>query len=720
MPAAIYGTRAVFNAAAEALFRLHPSARQACIEGLDETKRARGARELSVGGRPMVFFPMFDDDDEVEAAVGIAGTLHDVPAFVHLIKKDLPHFREILHQTPNVVFTARPTGEIDYLSRRWYEIVESDSRMRPEDSLKKAMRNTSARDFFRTWHASVLRGQAFHFQVALQTRSGRRTFDVAARPVRLPRGPIVKWIATLTDIEDRVLARESLIRLKNRFQLLAEATTAVASSRTLIEVAERLTSLSGSSKGERWFIELRYPASDVIVRRNLSDATRHFITDMFLREDSSALGDPDRIGEVSCYIASPIAGEAETLGFIGYARPLDETATEEENTLIEELADRAAIGVERILSYMREQELARMLQRSMLPLALPHSPGVRLDVAYEAAQREALVGGDWYDAFELPDGRIVVSIGDVAGHGFDAAVVMNQVRHAMQTAAMTNADPAHVLAAANRLVNAQSQPMVTAFVGILDPLTLSIQCASAGHPPAIVVSEDGSVRAVECEGIPLGVSDELFVKTVVEELPAGGALVLYTDGVVEDLRDLPAGERALAEALSRWATRGFTARAADLQAGLRVGTHQDDAATFVLRFPHVDDFEVRLAATPYNAQRMRLAARRFVSGSPFEPERAFNAVLSVGEAVNNAVEHAYGDGGGAVTLVLKRETQRLIIDVHDEGAWREPATFDRMHGLGIVERLADNLEIHHGEYGTSVHIEIAYRAPHAAVAAQAV
>jgi anti-sigma regulatory factor (Ser/Thr protein kinase) len=261
--------------------------------------------------------------------------------------------------------------------------------------------------------------------------------------------------------------------------------------------------------------------------------------------------------------------------------------------------------------------------------------------------------------------------------------------------------------------------MVTAFFGTLDPLTLSLTCASAGHPPALVVDQNGDVRSLECEGIPLGVSEDLFVKTTVEELPAGGALVLYTDGVVEDERDLPSGEHALAQALSRWAKRGFLARAADIQSSLRVGAHQDDAAMFVLRFPHVDDFEVRLPATRYNAQRMRLAARRFISGSNFDQERAFNAVLAVGEAVNNAVEHAYDDGGGMVTLVLKRETQRLIIDVRDEGVWREAKPYDRVHGLGIIELLADKLEINRSENGTSVHIEVAHVAPKVAALAEA-
>ncbi|MBV8283650.1 MAG: SpoIIE family protein phosphatase [Candidatus Eremiobacteraeota bacterium] len=485
---------------------------------------------------------------------------------------------------------------------------------------------------------------------------------------------------------------------------LAEAGNVIASARTLNEIASGIANIGTAESNGRMFIELRHPQSGIVVRHNLAQTERDAVDDALSRQQ--AVFSNGNSGAV--YVVAPIRTDETAFGFLGIVRDGPDGSGEDDRQLVNALATRTAAGVERVVSFLRDQELARMLQRSMLPLALPYSPGVRLDVAYEPAEREALVGGDWYDAFELPDGLIAVAIGDVAGHGFEAAIVMNQVRQSMRAAAMEDSDPATVLARVNRIVTKQQQPMVTALFGVLDPLALTFRFASAGHLPPLVVKESGEVLYLPCEGTPLGIAEDQVSKTCFADLSPGGALVLYTDGVVEDQRDFVRGEQALLEALARWAHSGFVLRASQLQTQLRTGGHADDAAMFVLRFPHVDDFEIRLPASPYNAQRMRLAAKRFMSGSPFDEDRAFDAVLVVGEAVNNAVEHAYADGRGHCTLSLRRETHRVVVEVSDEGTWREPAPVDRLHGLGIIERLADKLDVRTTNAGTAVRIEMAY------------
>lgn len=202
--------------------------------------------------------------------------------------------------------------------------------------------------------------------------------------------------------------------------------------------------------------------------------------------------------------------------------------------------------------------------------------------------------------------------------------------------------------------------------------------------------------------------EDLDLAVYAQELSPGGALVLYTDGIVEDLRDVILGERALLEALKAWARGGFTTRAADLQAGLRIGSHSDDAAMFILKFPHLDEFKTRLPATAHNAQRLRLAARRFVAGCPFEGEHAQDAVLAVGEAVNNAIEHPYAGAEGFVTLSLKRETRKFVAEVRDEGKWQERRSIDRGRGLEIIQGLTDRVDIRKSPNGTTVCFELAY------------
>ena len=705
-PAVLTTRRFVANAAAESMFQRDPQTRTRCQEGLHEAWISKSARELDVDGRRMVFFPMFSEEDRVEAAIGVAGTLQELPALIHELKKDLPKFSEIIHQTPNVVLTARPNGNVDYLSRRWYELTDTRVGMPPEETLKRAVDEYA--EFARMWALGVSRGVEFTQLVHIRTITGRRAFELSARPVRQNQRGIIKWVAALTDVDDAIAATERLSRVMHRFEILARASNVLGSAPTFDAIVEGICELPTPYANERWFAELHAVPGGVAVRQGLSAHERDVVAGALDRGSDSVLMQRNDDGGIFRFIVSEIRGDAESFGFLGIAREGAAEPIEEDRILLAEIASRVAVAVKRMQAYLRDQELAQMLQRSMLPLALPYSPGIRLDVAYEPAEREMLVGGDWYDAFELPNGLIAVAIGDVAGHGFEAAVVMNQVRHTMRAAALREANPSAVMQSANRVILAQRQPMVTALFGILDPLTLSFTFASAGHLAPLLVTEKGGVRALECEGMPLGILEELDAPARAEELTPGGALVLYTDGLIEDEHDPISGERALYDAISKWAKRGFVTRAADLQAGLRVGAHQDDAAMFVLFFPHVDEFKIRLSASPYNAQRLRHAARRFVGGSPFDGDRSYDAVLAVGEAVNNAIEHPYTDGEGFVTLSLKRETQRLIVDVRDEGVWRDTRSIDRGRGLGIIQNIADSVEIQKSDTGTNVHIELAY------------
>jgi len=717
-PGVIYVGRMFANAAAERLFAADASARAECQAVLDAVRVDARPREALIAGRPMVFFPIYDVTDRANVFAGLAGTIHDLPRLLHDIGKDLPLFGEILRQIPSAILTARGNGQLDYVSARWYELTGTNpnGHRSPEDALSSAMTRDDFRLFSIAWTNAVARGSEFTFPVRFSTPQGRRTFELSARPIRqVPSGSIVKWTATVTDIETRTRENATLSKLKRHFEILAQLGGIVARARTLDDIVLGLSGLLEIESGERWFALLRHPKNAVVTQCNLSGAEQDAI-EASIRAESAAVVTTITAANVSAthLIAAPIAAadSGEMLGFLGFVRD-EPVFSDEDRALVAEVASRAALAVLRIMSTERDRELASMLQRSMLPLALPYAPGIRIDVAYEPAEREALVGGDWYDAFELPDGLIAIAIGDVAGHGFDAAVVMNQVRQTMRAAAYEDSRPAEILERANRVVNAQMHSMVTAFFGVLDPLTLTLTCASAGHLPPVFVDPAGNTRYVEASGTPLGVTEQLVSTTAIEELSAGGALVLYTDGVVEDERDFLRGERELLSVLSDWARNGFVSRASQLQSRLRTGDHRDDAAMFVLRFPHVDEFEILLPATRYNAQRLRLAARRFMAGSPFEEDRAFDAVLAIGEAVNNAVEHAYSGPDGFVQLVLKRESDRVIAEVRDAGTWQDREHYDRVHGLEIIEKLVDKVDIGTGASGTSVRMQIAYAASRA-------
>ena len=183
----------------------------------------------------------------------------------------------------------------------------------------------------------------------------------------------------------------------------------------------------------------------------------------------------------------------------------------------------------------RAEAVAETLQRSLLPERLPELPELQLAGRYVPAGRELHVGGDWYDAIPLADGRVVLAIGDVAGHGIRAAAVMGEVSHALRAYAREGYTPAELLRRLDSLVlGAPGIPMVTCQCALLDPATGELRWASAGHPPPLVVRADGAVEWLETRvAHPLGVMPGTRQTEAEGRLEDGDALVLFTDGLVE-------------------------------------------------------------------------------------------------------------------------------------------------------------------------------------------
>lgn len=226
------------------------------------------------------------------------------------------------------------------------------------------------------------------------------------------------------------------------------------------------------------------------------------------------------------------------------------------------------------------RRIADSLAQAFLPRRLPQTPVVEFDAAYRPAELEAQVGGDWYDAFELDDGTIVFSIGDVAGHGLEAAVTMAHVRQAILGASVDTADPATVLEKVNRIVCLQRFIMATALVGFIRKRRVTY--ATAGHPPAVLANANGAAF-LQHGGMPLGVgTDTRYVTYAIDARP-GDVLVTYTDGITEASRCIDEAEQRLLKAASEAATGPLDA-AAVCDAVLQHQPSTDDAAVMLLRF----------------------------------------------------------------------------------------------------------------------------------------
>jgi serine phosphatase RsbU (regulator of sigma subunit) len=215
----------------------------------------------------------------------------------------------------------------------------------------------------------------------------------------------------------------------------------------------------------------------------------------------------------------------------------------------QEFARRLAPAIANAEVFERERRVARSFQDAALPKRLPAVQGLDFNAIYEAGKAEALVGGDWYDAFPLVDGRIVVSIGDVAGSGLSAAVTMASVRQAIRGAAHAKADPSGMLDAADRALDDPERCFVTAFVGVIDPAKSTITYQCAGHPPPVLRMPDASVAELVSGGPPLGLRTGGETSPSTADLPAGSLLVLYTDGLIESTHDILEGQARLRAAL---------------------------------------------------------------------------------------------------------------------------------------------------------------------------
>lgn len=370
-----------------------------------------------------------------------------------------------------------------------------------------------------------------------------------------------------------------------------------------------------------------------------------------------------------------------------------------------EVARRIAPAIANAEAYERERRVAHTFQAAALTTDLPRIPGMSFDALYEAGRSEALIGGDWYDAFRVPDGRVVVSVGDVAGSGLDAAATMAAIRQSLRGAAAINPDPSVMLDAADRVLRSQApERFVTAWVGVIDPVWATLAYAGAGHPSPLLRGRDLRVTRIDAAGLPLGLRERGQDVTRHADLADDATVLLYTDGLVEADRDVIAGEAALVHAL----------READLAAAPAQAIHDavlhgeaasDDVAMLVVAFRRSlleiggVHCALRWAFDAGNGReagdaRRELAAaleRRGVNRADRETSE-----LVYAELVGNAKRYA----PGTVDVALDLSGETGVLHVVDRGAGfqhnaRLPADAlaESGRGLYIVSTIAEEFAV---------------------------
>jgi anti-sigma regulatory factor (Ser/Thr protein kinase) len=409
--------------------------------------------------------------------------------------------------------------------------------------------------------------------------------------------------------------------------------------------------------------------------------------------------------------AYPLIARDRVLGSLRIAidgPPPDELQRE----LFEELAVRIAIAIDSAQIYAREHHVADTLQRALLPERLPDHELVHFDAAYIPATEEAIVGGDWYDAFTLPDGRIAISIGDVAGHGLRAAIVMGEVRQAFRAAALNPTSPSDVLERANTIVNMRQHPiMVTAIFGIIDPATATITYAAAGHPAPVLALPCLLVERLPSGGIPLGIADSIDATDWSFTIPPGAYLAMYTDGLIEHSHDVIAGEALLLDALREEIIERSATPAHSLMQRIFGGRKNSDDAAALFVATSDDprtDFSFDFSAIPLAVPIVRRTLQRYITRLGLDDDRAYAFITAVGEALANAVEHAYAACPGIVRVRIKNAGDALHVTIEDDGRWKQAQKRDeRGRGLPLMRALMDGVEIRTNQSHTAIHLTMA-------------
>jgi PAS domain S-box-containing protein len=250
----------------------------------------------------------------------------------------------------------------------------------------------------------------------------------------------------------------------------------------------------------------------------------------------------------------PIVIEGTAAGALRLGLPADRSLSAAELSLLGDVADRAALGIRRAQLHEREHRIAAELQRGLLPKELPAVAALELTAHYQVAGAGAKVGGDWYDAFALSEGRTGVIVGDVAGRGIPAASTMGQLRSVTRAFALAGEgarEPGEVLARLSRHQLALGQEeLFTIVYAIIDEDEGTVSWANAGHPPPMLRRASGETCILGGGGGIMGFHDADY-GTLTETFSESDILVLYTDGLIERRGEsLDAGLERLALAMS--------------------------------------------------------------------------------------------------------------------------------------------------------------------------
>jgi serine phosphatase RsbU (regulator of sigma subunit)/anti-sigma regulatory factor (Ser/Thr protein kinase) len=415
-----------------------------------------------------------------------------------------------------------------------------------------------------------------------------------------------------------------------------------------------------------------------------------------------------RAQEARSLAVVPLVVEGRVTGLLQVGTRASRRFDGDELALLQLVADRMALAIDRARTYEHHHAVAETLQRSLLPDRLPQLPDAELAGQYLPGAG-ATVGGDWYDVITLPDGEVALVMGDVVGRGVRAASVMGQLRSACRIYAAQGQGAASVVKCLNEFAHdLGSGEMATLVYLALDPSTGRGRFVGAGHPPPLVRSPDGSTAYLDAEPqLPLGAVKRVTYVEHDVQLGPGAMVVLYTDGLVER-RDasLDEGLARLADAVA--AAPHEPAGCCDFVLQELLGGHRagDDVALLALQRVEsgAEPLTLRLPAASQTLRSLRRSLRTWLRAAGADADEIYDLTLAANEAAANAVEHAYGPVDAHYEVDATFIEGVVQIEIRDFGRWRPARDSDRGRGLPLMEGLTDQLTVERGEQGTLVRL----------------
>ncbi|WP_159328550.1 SpoIIE family protein phosphatase [Streptomyces tendae] len=412
---------------------------------------------------------------------------------------------------------------------------------------------------------------------------------------------------------------------------------------------------------------------------------------------------------VHSMIVAPLLARDTVLGLLTLYRHRTDPFEEADLDVARQAAFTASVHLDNAHSYRREHTVAAALQRRLQPGAIPLLSAVETAHVYlpESA------GGDWFDVVPLSGTRVALVVGDVTGHGIEAAATMGQLRLALRTLTLRDLETdellTHLDEVASQLANASgpgpNRPVASCAVTVYNPVSRHCTMVRAGHPAPVVIDPDGVPRAVEVpQGPPLGTGGGHVFTPAVLELAPGTLLALHTNGLTRGNGDQGDAARRRLEHILASTTRPLQELCDTAVYHMAPSRHDDAvlllARTRVLPPEHVADWTLPADASVVGTAR-RLVDRQLAAWNL--DEAVYTTELVVSELVTNAIRY----GKGPVRLRLIRDRGRLLTEVTDANSAsphlrRARENDEGGRGLFIVMRLSTHWGVRHSRHDKTI------------------